>query len=61
VSLLLLGPPFPLFHYSFYVSHHVNWDDWHLLAHAMASDLSVAWQFTQREQLVFHYGTLKRD
>jgi hypothetical protein len=26
------------------VHHLVNWDDWHLLAHAMASDFSAAWQ-----------------
>jgi hypothetical protein len=26
------------------VHHLVNWDDWHLLAQAMASDFAVAWQ-----------------
>jgi hypothetical protein len=35
--------------YSFWVHHLVNRDDRHLLAHAMASDFSVAWQF-QRDQ-----------
>jgi hypothetical protein len=30
--------------YSFWVHHLVNQDDWQLLAHAMASDFSVAWQ-----------------
>jgi hypothetical protein len=29
--------------YSFWVHHLVNRDDQHLLAHAMASDFSVAW------------------
>jgi hypothetical protein len=37
--------------YSFLVHHPVNWDDRQLLAHAMASDFTVAWQFSQREQL----------
>jgi hypothetical protein len=27
------------------VYHPVNQDDWQLLAHAMASDFTVAWQF----------------
>jgi predicted acylesterase/phospholipase RssA len=32
----------------------VNWDDRHLLAHAMASDFSVTWHSaSQREQFVF--------
>jgi hypothetical protein len=31
----------PFFHYSFHVHHPVNWDDWHLLPHAMAS---CTWQ-----------------
>jgi hypothetical protein len=39
LSLLLLGPP--LF---FLCPPPFNWDDWELLAHAMASDFSVAWQ-----------------
>jgi hypothetical protein len=30
--------------YSFWVHHLVNWDDQQFLAHAMASDFSVAWQ-----------------
>jgi chemotaxis regulatin CheY-phosphate phosphatase CheZ len=33
--------------YSFHVHHPVNQDDRHLLAHAMASDFSVAWPFSQ--------------
>jgi nitrate reductase NapE component len=36
------------FHYSFSVHHPVNRDDRHLRAHAMASDFSVACQFSQR-------------
>jgi hypothetical protein len=36
--------------YSFWVHHPVNCDDQHLLAHAMASDFTVAWQYSQREQ-----------
>jgi hypothetical protein len=43
--------------YAFLVHHPVNWDDWHLLAHAMASDFAVAWQNSQREQLIFRYGS----
>jgi hypothetical protein len=43
VPLLLLGPPF-FSDYSFWIHHLVNWDDRHLLAHAMASDFSFAWQ-----------------
>jgi hypothetical protein len=37
--------------YSFLVHHPVNRDDRHLLAHAMASEFTVTWQFSQREQL----------
>jgi hypothetical protein len=40
VPLLLLGPPF-VSYYSFLVPHRVKHDDWHLLAHAMASDFTV--------------------
>jgi hypothetical protein len=40
VPLLLLGHFFPLL---FCVHHPANRDDWHLLAHAMVSDFSVAW------------------
>jgi hypothetical protein len=36
-------PPSIFSDYSFWVHHLVNWDDRHLLAHAMASDFSVAW------------------
>jgi hypothetical protein len=38
---------------SFPVHHPVNRDDRHLRAHAMAPDITVAWQFSQTEQLVF--------
>jgi hypothetical protein len=42
----------------FFLVHHLdNRDDQHLLAHAMASDFSVAWQCSQREQLFFRYGS----
>jgi hypothetical protein len=41
-------------YYSFLVHHPVNQDDRHLLACAMASDSTVAWQFSQREQLFFY-------
>jgi hypothetical protein len=41
--------------YSFLVHHPVNWDDQHLLAHAMSSDFTVTWQYSQREQLFFSY------
>jgi hypothetical protein len=44
------------FDYSFRSHHPVNWDDWHLLAHAMASDFTVTLQFSQREHF-FHYGS----
>jgi hypothetical protein len=39
-------PPWPSIfsNYSFWVHHLVNQDDRQLLAHAMASDFSVAWQ-----------------
>jgi hypothetical protein len=40
--------------YSFLVHHPVHRD---LLAHAMASDFTVAWQYSQREQLFFHYAS----
>jgi hypothetical protein len=43
VPLLLLGPPF-LSDYSFRVHNLVNQDDLQLLANAMASGFSVAWQ-----------------
>jgi hypothetical protein len=50
-----IGPPPPgpsiFSDYSFLVHHPVNQDDWHLLAHAMASDFTVACQYYQREQL----------
>jgi hypothetical protein len=48
VPLLLRGRD-----YSFLVHHPVKQDDRHLLARAMASDFSVTWQFSQREQLFF--------
>jgi hypothetical protein len=39
--------------YSFWVHHIVNRDDRHLLAHAMASDFSVAWQCLSKRTIVF--------
>jgi hypothetical protein len=47
VPLLLLGPTF-ISDYSFLVLHSVNRGDRHLLAHAMASDLTVTWQFSSQ-------------
>jgi hypothetical protein len=40
-------PPWPSIFpdYSFLVYHPLNQDGQHLLAHAMASDFTVAWQF----------------
>jgi hypothetical protein len=38
---------FPIFF--FLVYHIVNRDVWHLLAQAMASDFTTAWQVSQRE------------
>jgi hypothetical protein len=52
VPFLLLGSPI----YSdnpFLVHHPVNQDDQHLLAHAMASDFTVAWQFFSKRTIVF--------
>jgi hypothetical protein len=52
---LLLGPPFSDF--SFRVDHLVNRDDRQPLAHAMASDFSVAWQCLSKRIIVFFcYG-----
>jgi hypothetical protein len=43
-----------LFQLLFFLVHYpVNWDDRHLLAHALASDFTVSRQFSQREQLFF--------
>jgi hypothetical protein len=39
--------------YSFLVHHPVNQDDWHLLTHTMASDFTVACQYSQRILLFF--------
>jgi hypothetical protein len=39
--------------YSFWVRHPVNWDDRHLLAHAMASDFLVAWQCLSKRTIGF--------
>jgi hypothetical protein len=39
--------------YSFWVHHLVNWDDRQLLAHAMASDFSVAWQCLSKRTIGF--------
>jgi hypothetical protein len=52
VPLLLLGPPF----FSiilFRVHHLVTQGDRQLLAHAMASDFSVAWQCLSKRTIVF--------
>jgi hypothetical protein len=51
VPLLLLDPPF--IQIFFLVHHLVNWDDRQLLAHAMASDFSVAWQCLSKRTIVF--------
>jgi hypothetical protein len=39
--------------YSFWAYHPVNQDDRHLLAHAMASDFSVAWQLLSERTIGF--------
>jgi hypothetical protein len=39
--------------YSFCIPHPVNRDDQHLLAHALASDISVTWQFLSKRTLGF--------
>jgi hypothetical protein len=44
-------PPRPS--HSFRIHHLVNRDDWHLLAHAMTSDFSVAWQFLSKRTIGF--------
>jgi hypothetical protein len=31
--------------YPFLVHHPVNWDDWHLFAHAMSSYFEVTWHY----------------
>jgi hypothetical protein len=48
-------PPRPsiFFIIPFRVHHLVNQDDWHLLALAMASDFSVAWQCLSKRTIVF--------
>jgi hypothetical protein len=51
VPFFLLGPPF--FQLFFLVHHLVDRDDRHLLAHAMASDFSVAWQCLSNRTIVF--------
>jgi hypothetical protein len=52
-------PPRPsiLSDYSFRIHHPVNRDDPHLLAHAMASDFSVTWQFLSKRTIVFLLGS----
>jgi hypothetical protein len=49
--------PFILSDYSFFVHHPVNRDDRQLLAHAMASDFTVARQFSQLEFSVMDQTT----
>jgi hypothetical protein len=48
-------PPWPSIFsdYSFWVHHLVNQDDRQLLAHAMASDFSVAWQCLSKRTIGF--------
>jgi hypothetical protein len=48
-------PPCPSIfsNYSFWVHHPVNRDDRHLLAFAMASDFSAAWQFLLKRIIDF--------
>jgi hypothetical protein len=41
--------------YSFWVHHSITWHDRHLLAHAMASDLSVTWQCLSKRTTGFCY------
>jgi hypothetical protein len=52
-------PPWPFIFsgYSFLVHHPVNQNDWQILAYAMASGLTIAWQFSQRGHLVFCCGS----
>jgi hypothetical protein len=52
VPLLLLGPSF-FSYYSFLIHHPVDRDDWHLLAHVMASDFSVTWHFLSKRTIFF--------
>jgi hypothetical protein len=51
VPLFLPGPPF----FRLFFSCPPPCQLLHLLAHAMASDFTTAWQFLQREQLFFCY------
>jgi hypothetical protein len=48
-------PPWPSIfsNYSFGIHQPVNQDDQRLLAHAMASDFSVAWQFLSKRTIIF--------
>jgi hypothetical protein len=46
--------------YSFLVHKHVNQDDQHLLAHAMASDFSVAWQCLSKRTIGFSLRIKRR-
>jgi hypothetical protein len=52
-AFIALGSDLNSYSYSFCVHHPVKWDDRHLLEHAMASDFSVTWQYSHREQLIF--------
>jgi hypothetical protein len=57
------SPPRPSIfsEFSFLAHQPVNWDDRHLLAHAMASHLTVAWQFSQREHFFVTDQTPRPD
>jgi hypothetical protein len=59
VTLCVSHPPLPSIFsdYSFLVHHPVNRINRHLLAHALAFDVTVTWQFSQREQSFFHLGS----
>jgi Fe-S-cluster containining protein len=48
-------PPWPSIFsdYSFWIHNLANWDDRHLLAHAMASDFSVPWQCLLKRTIGF--------
>jgi hypothetical protein len=57
VPLLLFGPPF-FPNILFWVHQPLNWDDRHLLANAMASGFSDAWQFLSKRTIGFCWAKL---